>query len=95
MVVRPEASITFDPRQNVIAGNVTGFGLHFPARCVPWQVVQANASACATAASVGGRHGDHGYESLTGGTVVILGPTECQPLTQASPVATCTCSTAT
>ena len=26
MVVRPEACITFDPHENVIAGNVTGFG---------------------------------------------------------------------
>ena len=26
MVVRPEDGITFDPHENVISGNVTGFG---------------------------------------------------------------------
>ena len=75
MVVRPEDGITFDPHENVIAGNVTGFGATsgtaFINGVAGERFCVRNSGATAVVEGVG----DHGCEYMTGGTVVVLGPT--------------------
>ncbi len=75
MVVRPEDGITFDPHENVIAGNVTGFGATSGQMFVAGRAGERFAVRNGGATFVVEGVGDHGCEYMTGGTVVILGST--------------------
>ena len=75
MVVRPEDGITFDPHENVIAGNVTGFGATSGQMFVAGRAGERFAVRNGGATFVVEGVGDHGCEYMTGGTVVVLGQT--------------------
>jgi glutamate synthase (NADPH/NADH) large chain len=75
IVVRPPRGATFDASQNVIAGNVIGYGATlgtmFLRGVVGERFFVRNSGATAVVEGVG----DHGCEYMTGGTVLVLGPT--------------------
>ena len=75
IVVRPSADATFDPHDNVIAGNVTGFGATSGEMLVSGRAGERFAVRNSGATLVVEGVGDHGCEYMTGGTVVVLGPT--------------------
>jgi len=74
-VVRPPRRATFDASQNVIAGNVIGYGATqgtlFLRGVVGERFFVRNSGATAVVEGVG----DHGCEYMTGGVVVVLGST--------------------
>ena len=74
MVVRPEDGITFDPHENVIAGNVTGFGATSGQMFVAGRAGERFAVRNGGATFVVEGVGDHGCEYMTGGRVAVLGP---------------------
>ena len=67
--------ITFDPHENVIAGNVTGFGATSGQMFVAGRAGERFGVRNGGATFVVEGVGDHGCEYMTGGTVVILGST--------------------
>ncbi|MGB8858442.1 MAG: glutamate synthase large subunit [Ilumatobacteraceae bacterium] len=75
VVVRPDHSATFAAETNVIAGNVIGYGATggeiFLRGLVGERFCVRNSGATAVVEGVG----DHGCEYMTGGRVVVLGPT--------------------
>jgi len=75
IVLRPDRAAGFAPEQNVIAGNVLGYGATAGEIFVRGQVGERfcvrNSGATAVVEGVG----DHGCEYMTGGTVVVLGRT--------------------
>ncbi|MCU1501271.1 MAG: gltB, partial [Ilumatobacteraceae bacterium] len=75
IVVRPDRDATFDASQNVIAGNVIGYGATageiYLRGLVGERFCVRNSGAIAVVEGVG----DHGCEYMTGGRVVVLGPT--------------------
>ena len=75
LIVRPDESATFASHENVIAGNVIGYGATlgeiFISGVVGERFCVRNSGATAVVEGVG----DHGCEYMTGGTVVILGKT--------------------
>jgi glutamate synthase (NADPH/NADH) large chain len=75
IVVRPERSSVFAAEQNIAAGNVIGYGATsgeiFLRGKVGERFCVRNSGAVAVVEGVG----DHGCEYMTGGTVVVLGPT--------------------
>jgi glutamate synthase (NADPH) large chain len=75
VVVRPEGSAGFVAEHNVVAGNVVGYGAtagEILVRGVAGErFCVRNSGATAVAEGVG----DHALEYMTGGTVVVLGPT--------------------
>ncbi|WP_314502412.1 glutamate synthase large subunit [uncultured Microbacterium sp.] len=75
IVVRPPRGATFDASQNVIAGNVIGYGATqgtmFLRGAVGERFFVRNSGATAVVESVG----DHALEYMTGGLAVILGAT--------------------
>ncbi len=75
IVVRPSESSVFPAEQNVIAGNVIGYGATsgsmFLSGIVGERFLVRNSGATAVVEGVG----DHGLEYMTGGTAVILGRT--------------------
>ncbi len=75
MIIRPENGVTYDPHANVIAGNVTGFGATSGEMFVGGQAGERFAVRNGGATFVVEGVGDHGCEYMTGGTVVVLGPT--------------------
>ncbi len=75
MIVRPEEGVSFDPHDNVIAGNVTGFGATSGEMFVAGRAGERFAVRNGGATFVVEGVGDHGCEYMTGGTVVILGST--------------------
>jgi len=75
MIVRPEDSVTFDKHSNVIAGNVTGFGATSGQMFVAGRAGERFGVRNGGATFVVEGVGDHGCEYMTGGTVVVLGPT--------------------
>nr|WP_205832755.1 glutamate synthase large subunit [Bifidobacterium sp. DSM 109957] len=75
MIVRPEEGVTFDHHENVIAGNVTGFGATSGEMFVAGRAGERFAVRNGGATFVVEGVGDHGCEYMTGGTVVVLGPT--------------------
>ena len=75
MVVRPKEGVNFDPHRNVIAGNVTGFGATSGEMFVSGKAGERFAVRNGGATFVVEGVGDHGCEYMTGGTVVVLGPT--------------------
>ena len=75
MIVRAEDGVTFDPHTNVIAGNVTGFGATSGQMFVAGRAGERFGVRNGGATFVVEGVGDHGCEYMTGGTVVVLGPT--------------------
>jgi len=75
IVVRPNRQATFVAEDNVIAGNVIGYGATggeiFLRGTVGERFCVRNSGAVAVVEGVG----DHGCEYMTGGRVVVLGPT--------------------
>ena len=75
VIVRPDEKATFKSEENVIAGNVIGYGATkgeiFVRGIVGERFCVRNSGATAVAEGVG----DHGCEYMTGGTVVVLGKT--------------------
>ena len=73
LIVRPEDGVTFDPHENVIAGNVTGFGATSGELFVAGRAGERFGVRNSGAPFVVEGVGDHGCEYMTGGTVVVLG----------------------
>ena len=75
VVVRPDRSARFPAEENVIAGNVIGYGATsgeiFLRGVVGERFCVRNSGATAVVEGVG----DHGCEYMTGGRAVVLGPT--------------------
>ncbi|MFV0253655.1 MAG: glutamate synthase large subunit [Beutenbergiaceae bacterium] len=75
VIVRPDTSAVFAPSENVIAGNVIAYGATagqvFLRGVVGERFAVRNSGATLVVEGVG----DHGCEYMTGGTVVVLGPT--------------------
>ncbi len=75
VVVRPNEDAGFDPAQNVIAGNVIGYGATqgsmFIRGIVGERFLVRNSGATAVVEGVG----DHALEYMTGGLALILGET--------------------
>ncbi len=75
VIVRPDEKATFKSEENVIAGNVIGYGATdgeiFIRGLVGERFCVRNSGATAVVEGVG----DHSLEYMTGGTVVILGRT--------------------
>ncbi len=75
VVVRPDRSATFDASEQVIAGNTIGYGATsgeiFLRGKAGERFCVRNSGATAVVEGVG----DHGLEYMTGGRVLILGPT--------------------
>ena len=75
IVVRPDRSATFEASMQIIAGNVIGYGATSGEIFLRGQVGERfcvrNSGATAVVEGVG----DHGCEYMTGGRVVVLGPT--------------------
>ncbi|MDD9207887.1 glutamate synthase large subunit, partial [Georgenia sp. 10Sc9-8] len=75
IVVRPDQAAHFWARNNVIAGNVIGYGATagelFLRGTVGERFCVRNSGATAVVEGVG----DHAAEYMTGGTVLVLGPT--------------------
>jgi glutamate synthase (NADPH/NADH) large chain len=75
VVVRPDVKATFPSQDNVIAGNVIGYGATageiFIRGVVGERFCVRNSGALAIVEGIG----DHGCEYMTGGTVVVLGRT--------------------
>ncbi len=75
LVVYPPKASRFKPGENIIVGNVALYGATsgkaFINGCAGERFCVRNSGACAVVEGVG----DHGCEYMTGGRVVILGPT--------------------
>ena len=75
IVVRPDRASTFDAAAQIIAGNVIGYGATageiFLRGVVGERFCVRNSGVSAVVEGVG----DHGCEYMTGGRVVVLGPT--------------------
>ena len=75
VVVRPDEKASFSSQDNVIAGNVIGYGATageiFIRGVVGERFCVRNSGALAIVEGIG----DHGCEYMTGGTVVVLGRT--------------------
>ncbi len=75
VVVRPDEKATFESQNNVIAGNVIGYGATsgeiFIRGVVGERFCVRNSGALAVVEGIG----DHGCEYMTGGTAIILGQT--------------------
>ena len=67
--------MTYDTHENVIAGNVLGFGATTGEMFVAGRAGERFGVRNGGATFVVEGVGDHGCEYMTGGTVVILGPT--------------------
>ncbi|MBU4337459.1 MAG: glutamate synthase large subunit, partial [Actinobacteria bacterium] len=75
IVVRPDRTARLDPRANVIAGNVIGYGATSGEMYLRGQVGERFGVRNSGATLVVGGVGDHACEYMTGGTVLVLGPT--------------------
>ena len=75
LVVRPDRAATFDPSEQIIAGNTIAYGATSGQIFLRGQAGERfcvrNSGATAVVEGVG----DHGCEYMTGGIVVVLGPT--------------------
>ncbi len=75
IIIKPEAEVTFDPSRNIAAGNVMLYGATSGELYVNGRVGERFAIRNSGASTVVEGIGDHGCEYMTGGRVVILGPT--------------------
>ena len=75
VVVRPDGAAAFSAERNVVAGNVVAYGATSGSVFVRGRVGERfcvrNSGATAVVEGVG----DHALEYMTGGTVVLIGPT--------------------
>ncbi|CAI9410175.1 glutamate synthase large subunit [Aestuariimicrobium sp. T2.26MG-19.2B] len=75
VVVTPADEVSFDPHDQIVAGNVIGYGATsgklFLRGVVGERFCVRNSGASAVVEGVG----DHGCEYMTGGEVLIIGPT--------------------
>jgi len=75
LVVTPQDDVHFDPATQIVAGNVIGYGATsgqlFLRGLVGERFCVRNSGATAVVEGVG----DHGCEYMTGGEVLVLGPT--------------------
>jgi glutamate synthase (NADPH/NADH) large chain len=75
LVIRPTENVKFEPREQIIAGNVIGYGATagemFLRGHVGERFCVRNSGATAVVEGVG----DHGCEYMTGGLVLVLGGT--------------------
>lgn len=75
IAVRPDSSAKFNAQENIIAGNVIGYGATSGELYINGQVGERflvrNSGATAVCEGVG----DHALEYMTGGVALILGPT--------------------
>ena len=74
-MVTPPSGVRFDPAEQIVAGNVIGYGATsgsmFLRGLVGERFCVRNSGATAVVEGVG----DHGCEYMTGGEVLVLGPT--------------------
>ncbi|MBT7164282.1 MAG: glutamate synthase large subunit [Victivallales bacterium] len=75
IIIKPEDGATFDPSRNIAAGNVLLYGATSGELYVNGRVGERFAIRNSGARTVVEGIGDHGCEYMTGGRVVILGPT--------------------
>ncbi len=75
VIIRPPAGSTFDPAGNIIAGNVLLYGATSGEVYINGQAGERFAIRNSGASAVVEGIGDHGCEYMTGGRVVVLGPT--------------------
>jgi glutamate synthase (NADPH) large chain len=75
LVVRPDRSTPLTAEHNVIAGNVVAYGATTGEIFLRGQAGERFCVRNSGAAAVVEGVGDHGCEYMTGGTVVVLGPT--------------------
>ncbi len=75
VIVRPDESSTFKSHENVIAGNVIGYGATSGEILIRGVVGERFCVRNSGATAVVEGIGDHGCEYMTGGTVVVLGHT--------------------
>src|SRR5690606_13537159 len=75
IIVRPARTATFDASQQVIAGNTIGYGGTAGQIFLRGQVGERCCVRNSGATVVTEGVGDHGCEYMTGGRVVVLGPT--------------------
>lgn len=75
IVISAPTDVTYDTHANVIAGNVLGFGATTGEMFVAGRAGERFGVRNGGATFVVEGVGDHGCEYMTGGTVVILGPT--------------------
>ncbi|MCF7837262.1 MAG: glutamate synthase large subunit, partial [Candidatus Marinimicrobia bacterium] len=75
VVVKPWPDAAYDPAENIIAGNVILYGATSGACYINGAVGERFAIRNSGALAVVEGVGDHGCEYMTGGRVVILGPT--------------------
>ncbi|HLL64023.1 MAG TPA: glutamate synthase subunit alpha, partial [Propionibacteriaceae bacterium] len=75
LVVRPPRTATFVAEDNIIAGNVIGYGATSGEIFIRGQVGERFCVRNSGATAVVEGLGDHGCEYMTGGVAVVLGPT--------------------
>jgi glutamate synthase domain-containing protein 2/glutamate synthase domain-containing protein 1/glutamate synthase domain-containing protein 3 len=75
IVVHPPQGTTFDPSENVVAGNTLLYGATGGEAFLSGKVGERFAVRNSGASAVVEGVGDHGCEYMTGGTVVVLGRT--------------------
>jgi glutamate synthase (NADPH) large chain len=75
IVVRPDRAATFVAEDNIIAGNVIGYGATSGEIFIRGQVGERFCVRNSGATAVVEGLGDHGCEYMTGGLAVVLGPT--------------------
>jgi len=75
IVVRPASDAGFVARENIIAGNVIGYGATTGKILLRGKVGERFAVRNSGATLIAEGVGDHGCEYMTGGLVLILGPT--------------------
>ncbi|MSX22969.1 MAG: glutamate synthase large subunit [Actinobacteria bacterium] len=75
VIVRPDSASTFNSHENVIAGNVIGYGATSGEIMIRGVVGERFCVRNSGATAVVEGIGDHGCEYMTGGTVVVLGQT--------------------
>ena len=75
LIVRPSADASFVAEDNIIAGNVIGYGATSGEIYIRGQVGERFCVRNSGATAVVEGLGDHGLEYMTGGIAVVLGPT--------------------
>ncbi len=75
IVLRPDHAATFDAEDNIIAGNVIGYGATSGQVFIRGKVGERFAVRNSGASLVVEGVGDHACEYMTGGRVLVLGPT--------------------
>src|SRR5690606_27299432 len=75
IIVRPDQAATFAAEENIIAGNVIAYGATSGELYIRGKVGERFCVRTSGATAVVEGVGDHGCEYMTGGVVVVLGPT--------------------